>query len=86
MTIPYQPKTGEKCSCRRGIERDNCSACEGTGWKIDFRAIRARSIPAPKTEPGELFPVEQQPFSLAGEKGKATADDLAARIAGMRRT
>lgn len=39
---PYQPKTGEKCHCKRGIERDNCPVCEGTGWKIDFRAIRER--------------------------------------------
>lgn len=39
----YQPKTGQKCSCRRGIERDNCPTCEGTGWVIDFRAIRERT-------------------------------------------
>lgn len=38
----YQPKTGVKCSCRAGRARDNCPACEGTGWHIDFRAIRAR--------------------------------------------
>lgn len=29
------------CSCRRGIERDNCPACEGTGTRIDFAAIHA---------------------------------------------
>lgn len=39
----YQPKTGQKCSCKRGIQRDNCPTCEGTGWAIDFRAIRARA-------------------------------------------
>lgn len=39
----YQPKTGAKCSCRRGVQRDNCPNCEGTGWVIDFRAIRQRS-------------------------------------------
>lgn len=38
----YQPKTGQPCSCRRGQQRDNCPACEGTGMKIDFAAIRAR--------------------------------------------
>lgn len=38
----YQPKTGQKCSCRRGIERDNCPSCEGTGMRIDFAKIRAR--------------------------------------------
>jgi hypothetical protein len=36
----YQPKTGEPCHCRRGMERDNCPDCEGTGQRIDFRAIR----------------------------------------------
>ncbi len=36
----YQPKTGQKCGCRRGIERDNCPTCEGTGWVIDFAKIR----------------------------------------------
>lgn len=29
------------CYCRRGIQRDNCPACEGTGQRIDFAAIRA---------------------------------------------
>lgn len=39
----YQPKTGQKCSCKRGVQRDNCPECEGTGWVIDFRAIRERT-------------------------------------------
>lgn len=39
---PYQPKTGAACSCRPGVQRDNCPACEGTGQCIDFAAIRAR--------------------------------------------
>ena len=39
--LPYQPKTGECCHCRRGVERDNCPDCEGTGMRIDFRRIRA---------------------------------------------
>lgn len=38
-----QPKTGAKCSCRRGVERDNCLSCEGTGQVSDFAAIRARA-------------------------------------------
>lgn len=46
----YQPKTGAKCSCKRGVERDNCANCEGTGFVIDFRAIRARN--AKQTERG----------------------------------
>lgn len=37
-----QPKTGAKCSCKPGQERDNCPQCEATGWVIDFRAIRER--------------------------------------------
>ncbi len=53
--MSYQPKTGDKCGCRRGIERDNCPACEGTGWRIDFAKIRARKLAcvetAPKPEP-----------------------------------
>ncbi len=40
--MAYQPKTGEPCNCRRGQQRDNCPECEGTGMRIDFRAIRAR--------------------------------------------
>lgn len=43
MTKPYQPKTGRACSCKPGIQRDNCPACEGTGMMIDFAAIRARA-------------------------------------------
>jgi hypothetical protein len=39
---PYQPKTGQPCHCKKGIHRDNCPDCEGTGWRIDFAAIRAR--------------------------------------------
>jgi hypothetical protein len=36
----YQPKTGAKCGCNRGVQRDNCPACEGTGYAIDFARIR----------------------------------------------
>ena len=43
----YQPKTGARCTCRPGIARDNCAACEGTGWKIDFAAIRNRPALVP---------------------------------------
>jgi RecJ-like exonuclease len=35
----YQPTLGP-CACKRGMERDNCPACEGTGKRIDFAAIR----------------------------------------------
>jgi len=40
--VGYQPKTGAKCNCGTGLQRDNCPACEGTGMMIDFAAIRAR--------------------------------------------
>ena len=40
----YQPHTGQRCHCRPGQHRDNCPDCEGTGWKIDFAAIRARRL------------------------------------------
>ena len=46
-TQGYQPKTGVKCSCKKGVQRDNCPACEGTGMMIDFAAIRARNKPQP---------------------------------------
>lgn len=38
----YQPKTGAPCGCRRGVERDNCPNCEGTGRALNFSAIRNR--------------------------------------------
>lgn len=40
----YSPKTGAKCGCRRGVQRDNCPNCEGSGWAIDFHLVR--SVPA----------------------------------------
>ena len=52
---PYQPKTGQRCSCKRGQQRDNCPQCEGTGWIIDFRAIRALK-PAPSTSHDPMNP------------------------------
>jgi len=41
--MSYQPRTGARCACKRGQQRDNCPTCEGTGWVIDFAAIRART-------------------------------------------
>ena len=43
-TTQYQPKTGEPCFCRPGMQRDNCPTCEGTGWRVDFKAIRERAL------------------------------------------
>jgi hypothetical protein len=45
----YQPTTGQKCTCRPGMQRDNCPRCEGTGWIIDFSAIRNRTAQATTT-------------------------------------
>lgn len=41
LNTGHQPKTGQRCACKPGIQRDNCPACEGTGQRIDFVAIRA---------------------------------------------
>ena len=65
--MAYSPKTGAKCGCKRGIHRDNCPACEGTGWVIDFRAIReavkakmeAEAIPVAKES--EAAPIAEAP-------------------------
>ena len=55
----YQPKTGQKCFCKRGIERDNCSNCEGTGFVIDFKAIREKNLVQIKIHNGQLILIEQ---------------------------
>ncbi len=31
------------CHCRRGMERDNCPQCEGTGQRINFPLLRLRA-------------------------------------------
>lgn len=53
----YQPKTGARCGCRPGVQRDNCPACEGTGWRIDFAAIRRETMPRTCHDvmPGEFY-------------------------------
>ena len=43
MIQDNQPRTGAACACKRGIQRDNCPQCEGTGMVIDFAAIRRTS-------------------------------------------
>lgn len=66
---PYQPKTGQPCSCKPGQQRDNCPACEGTGWRIDFAAIRARTR-ASGQNPGKMHP----PFKTL--EGRWTAGEV----------
>jgi hypothetical protein len=46
----YQPKTGEPCSCKPGIARDNCPSCEGTGQKVDFKKIREMPLEEKKAD------------------------------------
>ena len=45
--LDCQPKTGASCACRRGLQRDNCPNCEGTGLVIDFAKIRATKVFVP---------------------------------------
>lgn len=49
---PYQPTTGQPCSCKRGVQRDNCVRCEGTGMVIDYRAIHDQKATAGGTTEG----------------------------------
>ena len=49
--MTYQPKTGAPCTCRKGVQRDNCPECEGTGQRIDFAAVRARGSASRPPEP-----------------------------------
>ena len=58
----YQPKTGTPCHCQRGWLRDNCAACEGTGQRIDFAAIRAKVTP-------ELSEYDQQAAQFLADHG-----------------
>lgn len=54
--MAYSPKTGAACGCRRGMERDNCAACEVTGRQIDFKAIRARNAASATPTPAAPAP------------------------------
>ena len=66
---PYSPKTGARCSCRPGVQRDNCPRCEGTGWVIDFKKIHERKNPARwahgimsyRQPPGSVIPMTNNP-------------------------
>lgn len=49
--MSYTPLTGRRCTCRPGVQRDNCPRCEGTGNEIDFRKIHeARAAKLPPTD------------------------------------
>ncbi len=55
----YQPKTGQACSCKPGLERDNCPQCEGTGQRIDFAAIRAKNSGGKKIAEADITEAHQ---------------------------
>lgn len=67
----YSPKTGARCSCRPGVQRDNCPRCEGTGWVIDFKKIHERREQNPARwahgtmsyhqPPGSVVPMTNNP-------------------------
>ena len=61
----YQPKTGAPCACKRGVQRDNCPECEGTGQRIDFAAVRARGSASRPPEPATLPPFYDRPCAAA---------------------
>ena len=72
----YQPKTGQSCTCRKGQQRDNCPTCEGTGWRIDFARIRAKTSRPP--QPATIKPADPRGLlrwhvSGAIERGEAAA-------------
>jgi len=49
------PRKGT-CGCRRGIERDNCPQCEGSGIAIDWRKFHADK--KAKEQPSGFFPMD----------------------------
>lgn len=49
MKTPTQTNKGN-CTCKPGKHRDNCPLCEGTGYRKDFAAIRAKK-PQPTGKP-----------------------------------
>ncbi len=65
--MTYTPKTGAACSCKRGVQRDNCPTCEGTGQVIDFAAIHARRYAERET----LALCDGWPFDRMAEHLKA---------------
>lgn len=41
VTVAKPLPTRGQCHCKRGLERDNCANCEGTGVAIDWEAFHA---------------------------------------------
>jgi hypothetical protein len=70
----YQPKTGTPCTCRPGKQRDNCRDCEGTGQKIDFKAIRDKKLKnvGEINELGGHYCFKCNQATTAGDKGECS--------------
>lgn len=51
----FQPKTGQRCNCKPGKQRDNCVNCEGTGWIIDHRDVREKKLQNPPEPVCDLY-------------------------------
>ena len=79
----YQPKTGQRCHCRPGRERDNCPDCEGTGQRIDFAAIRARPL-APIMESEDEIAALRARLKGFGDFALSTAKQDADELAALR--
>lgn len=73
LAAAYQPKTGQPCTCKPGVQRDNCPQCEGTGQKIDFAAIRNRN----KSSAVECEKCEGAGCKFCNQKGTKKADATA---------
>lgn len=59
-------KSKEQCTCKKGQERDNCPQCEGTGFRIDFAAIRnAKPTKAQKLTIGTDYNEKDHPAICA---------------------
>ena len=68
----YQPKTGARCGCRRGVWRDNCPYCEGTGWTINFKSFHTKTMPeqwmAEKTDEAATKRIKIVCYCITGKK------------------
>lgn len=80
----YQPKTGQLCTCRPGIQRDNCTLCEGTGQRVDFAAIRARRNPikGPGKFEGETYLTRFAYYNVDDELGDVEGFGWYGRMSG----
>lgn len=70
------------CSCRKGVQRDNCPNCEGTGKAIDWRAFHATSRAKESAPPRYVTDAEAERIMRAWPIDSGNPDaDLSNRIA-----